>query len=87
MIALLLRAPARFKKSFRYSWDGLKSTFVNEESFRLETIAFIVLLAAMLLSTWPVWKKLAMMASYLLIPLIVRVALINKGRLDHYPPA
>lgn len=70
MIRLLLRAPARFRKSFGYSWDGLKSTFVNEESFRLETIALAVVLAALALSGWPAWKKLALIASYTLIPLV-----------------
>lgn len=70
MIGLLKRAPARFRKSFGYSWDGLKSTFRGEESFRLETIAFVLVLAAAVASPWPAWKKLALVASYILIPLV-----------------
>ena len=73
MMNLLKRAPARFKKSFGYCWDGIKDTFVKEESFRLETIAFFVLLFALLTAqvctSWPTWKTLVMLASYLFIPL------------------
>lgn len=70
MFKLLRRAPARFKKSFGYTWDGLVSTFGKEESFRLETIALAILLAVMLLCPWPWWKRIAMLACYLLIPLV-----------------
>ena len=70
MLKLLKRAPARFKKSFVYSWDGLAAAFVKEESFRLETIAFVVLALVLLASPWPWWKVAAMLASYLLIPLV-----------------
>ena len=45
MFNLLKRAPARFMKSFGYCWDGIKATFTKEESFRLETIAFVLLAA------------------------------------------
>ena len=70
MIKLLLKAPRRFGKSFRYSWDGFKATFRKEESFRLEWIAFVFLLAALFFSSWPAWKQLALIASYLLVPLV-----------------
>ena len=70
MLDLLKRAPARFRKSFGYSWDGLKDTFIKEESFRLETIAFAVLALILIVSPWPWWKVLVMLASYLLIPLV-----------------
>ena len=70
MLNLLKRAPARFKKSFVYSWDGLAAAFAKEESFRLETIAFVVLALILAASPWPWWKVLAMLACYLLIPLV-----------------
>ena len=70
MLGLLKRAPARFRKSFSYCWDGLKVTFLKEESFRLEAIALVILLAVMVVCPWPWWKKTAMIASYLLIPLV-----------------
>ena len=69
MLELLKKAPARFKRSFGYSWNALKSTFAKEESFRLETLAFAILLAVMAACPWPAWKKLAMLACYLAIPL------------------
>ena len=70
MFGLLKRAPARFMKSFSYCWDGIKATFTKEESFRLETIGFVVLAAILSASPWPWWKVAAMGASYLLIPLV-----------------
>ena len=69
MFKLLLKAPRRFLKSFGYCWDGLRVTFGKEESFRLETIAFVVLAVVLMLSPWPWWKRIALLASYLLIPL------------------
>lgn len=70
MLDLLKKAPARFKRSFGYSWDGLKMTFIKEESFRLEALAFVILLAAMIVCPWPLWKRLTMLACYLIIPLV-----------------
>ncbi len=69
MFGLLKRAPARFRKSFGYCWDGFRATFAKEESFRLEAIAFVLLCLAMAICPWPAWKKIAMIACYLLIPL------------------
>lgn len=70
MFKLLKKAPARFLKSFGYSWDGLKATFTKEESFRLECIALIALGAILCASPWPWWKVVVMLAGYLLIPLV-----------------
>ena len=67
---LLRNAPGRFIKSFGYSWSGLRATFRKEESFRLESIAFVMLLAGLTASGWPPWKQLAMTAGFLLIPLV-----------------
>ena len=70
VIALLRKAPKRFRKSFGYSWNGLKATFQKEESFRLECIGFAVTLAALCLSSWPLWKHLVLIGSYFLILLV-----------------
>ena len=70
MRKLLCKAPARFRKSFGFSWDGLRATFTKEESFRLECIAGAALLAVLLLCPWPAWKRLILAASFLLIPLV-----------------
>lgn len=61
--------PNRAVKAFGYSWDGLKSSFIKEESFRLEMIALAVLIAVLICVPWPLWKKAALMGSFLLIPL------------------
>jgi diacylglycerol kinase len=69
MIGSLLRVLKRLGKSFGYSWDGFKATFVKEESFRLESIAFIMVLGFPAFSSWPAWKGLVLIASYLLVPM------------------
>ncbi|MDR1533777.1 MAG: diacylglycerol kinase [Planctomycetota bacterium] len=73
MIELLKRAPWRFRKSLGYCRDGFRAAFQKEESFRLECLAFAILLAGLALSSWPAWKCLAMTASFLLIPLVEAV--------------
>ncbi|MCC8189568.1 MAG: diacylglycerol kinase [Planctomycetes bacterium] len=70
MLDLLRRAPARFWKSFGYCWDGLKDTFIREESFRLETIGLAALTVVVACSGWEWWKGCVMVGSYLLIPLV-----------------
>ncbi|MDL2260054.1 diacylglycerol kinase [Deltaproteobacteria bacterium OttesenSCG-928-K17] len=71
--SMLLRTikniPVRAVKAWGYSWDGLKSAFIKEESFRLETIALVVLVAVLAVVPWPLWKKAALTATFLLIPL------------------
>lgn len=69
----LRNAPRRIARSFSYCWDGLRDVFWTEESFRLETLGFPILLAFMLLLRWPAWKMLAMCGCYLLIPLMETV--------------
>lgn len=69
MRELLRNAPVRLVRSFFYSWDGFKAILAKEEAFRLECLAFVLLLGAMLAVPWPAWKKVAMVACYLLIPL------------------
>ncbi len=69
MKRLLRNAPGRIRRSFGYSRDALKATFRKEESFRLECLAFVILLACLALSPWPLWKCLAMAGCFQLIPL------------------
>jgi diacylglycerol kinase (ATP) len=52
-----------------YSLCGIGSAFKKEEAIKLETLALVGLVVAMCLVPWPLWKKLALIASYLLIPL------------------
>jgi len=61
--------PKRVINASLYSWDGLKNTFVKEESFRLEVLVLGLLIAILCLVPWPLWKKAALTAAFLLIPL------------------
>ena len=61
--------PRRVLKASSYSWDGLRSAIIKEESFRLEIISLVVLVAVLICVPWPIWKKAALTGSYLLIPL------------------
>lgn len=66
---LLRGAPARFLKSFGYCRNAVAAMFVKEESFRLEVIGFVLLLAVMLFCGWPWWKRAGMLGGYLLVML------------------
>lgn len=52
-----------------YSLSGLSLAFKKEESIRLETIALILLVAILALVPWPIWKKITLIAAFMLIPL------------------
>ena len=69
MLKTVKNIPTRVVKAFGYSFDGLKSAFIKEESFRLEAFACLILAVALIISPWPGWKKAAMLAVYMLIPL------------------
>ena len=69
MIKTLKNIPRRAVKAFGYSFDGLKSAFVKEESIRLETMALILLVLVLIFVPWPLWKKAGLTATFLLIPL------------------
>ena len=69
MLQTIKNIPKRVVKAFGYSFDGLKNAFVKEESIRLETLALIVLIVVLAPLPWPGWKKAALVAVYLLIPL------------------
>jgi diacylglycerol kinase (ATP) len=63
----------------RYSLSGLKLSFTKEESIKLETIALVLLLVILALVHWPMWKKAALVAVFLLIPL---TELVNSALED-----
>ncbi|MDR1043721.1 MAG: diacylglycerol kinase [Candidatus Adiutrix sp.] len=69
LLKTIKNIPGRVVRAFAYSWGGFKSALIREESFRLEAMGLAILLAALLPAPWPVWKKLALTAAYLLIPL------------------
>jgi diacylglycerol kinase (ATP) len=76
LMSTLKNIPKRAASAMRYSLQGLEQAFEKEESIRLEAIAFILLLVAMVLVPWPLWKKAALVAAFLLIPL---TELINSA--------
>ncbi len=69
MLKTIKNIPQRVWKASAYSLAGLKSAYRREESIRLEALAFGLLFIVMLLVPWPFWKKAALMAVYLLIPM------------------
>ncbi len=62
--------------SFLYSCQGIKATFLKEYSFRLEIIAIPFLLPALSFLDISTFRKLIMVATYLLVPCI---ELINSA--------
>ena len=79
MFKTLKNIPRRAKNSMYYSLCGFGSSFRKEESVKLETLALAVLVTVMCLVHWPLWKKLALTAAYLLVPL---AELINSALED-----
>ncbi|MDR3205140.1 MAG: diacylglycerol kinase [Deltaproteobacteria bacterium] len=79
MLKALLNIPKRAVSATRYSLGGLKSAFVKEEAFKLETAALVILIIVLFWANWPIWKKVALTAAYLLVPLI---ELINSALED-----
>ncbi|UQZ88979.1 diacylglycerol kinase [Deltaproteobacteria bacterium Smac51] len=69
MLRTIKNIPIRAVKATIYSLAGLKSAFTKEEAFKLETLAFAALFLIMLAVPWPFWKKAALLAIYLIIPL------------------
>ena len=68
-IQTIKNIPRRAVKSFAYSVDGLKSAFIKEEAFRLESLGLVLLILVLLFVPWPLWKKFSLAAVFLLIPL------------------
>lgn len=70
MLAQTLKnIPRRVVRALGYSWDGLKSAFVKEEAFRLESMGLMILILTIALVPWPGWKKAVLLAVYFFIPL------------------
>lgn len=69
MIKTIKNIPRRVVKAFGYSFDGLKSAFVKEESIRLEAMGLVLLVLILIFVPWPMWKKFGLTATFLLIPL------------------
>jgi len=65
----LKNMPGRLVRAMGFSGRGLKRAFLQEESFRLEVLGLGVLVAILAACPCPLWKKAALMAAYLLIPL------------------
>ncbi|MDR2443025.1 MAG: diacylglycerol kinase [Deltaproteobacteria bacterium] len=65
----LKNIPHRAASAMAYSLSGLSLAFKKEESIRLETIALILLVAILALVPWPIWKKITLIAAFMLIPL------------------
>lgn len=58
----------KLKKSFKYSFNGIKATFQREQSFQMEIIALPFLIVLVMIFPVTHLRKLIMIASYLLIP-------------------
>jgi diacylglycerol kinase (ATP) len=65
----LKNIPGRLVRAGGFSARGLKAAFLGEEAFRLEMMGLVLLGAALMAVPWPWWKKAALAAAYLLIPL------------------
>jgi diacylglycerol kinase (ATP) len=52
-----------------YSLAGLVSAYRKEDSVKLEILSLILLIVILAFVPWPLWKKAAMTAAFLLIPL------------------
>ncbi|MDR2354443.1 MAG: diacylglycerol kinase [Deltaproteobacteria bacterium] len=76
MLKALKNIPSRAKKAMYYSLCGLGASFKKEEAIKLETLSLVILVIIMCFVPWPFWKKITLIASFLLIPL---VELINSS--------
>lgn len=79
MLKTLKNIPRRARMAMYYSLCGIGSAFKKEEAIKLETIALAVLIIVLALVPWPLWKKLALLGVYLLIPLM---ELVNSALED-----
>ncbi|MDR1613798.1 MAG: diacylglycerol kinase [Planctomycetota bacterium] len=69
MFQTIINIPRRIRKAAGYTWSGLKHLFRKEESFRVEMLVLAALAAVAAATPWPAWKKFALAAAYLLVPL------------------
>lgn len=68
-VKTLQNIPHRVIKASGYSLNGLKETLNNEESFRLEVMALVIIVGSLFFVPWPLWKKFTLLAVFILIPL------------------
>jgi diacylglycerol kinase (ATP) len=68
MLKALANIPRRARNAMRFSLNGLAAAFRKEEAVKLETVALALLVAIMFFVPWPLWKKAALTAGYLLVP-------------------
>jgi len=61
-----------FFKNFAYARAGVKEVFKKEKSFRLEVFFFVTLFMLLCFLPYPLWAKIAIVAS-MLVPLIVEL--------------
>ena len=61
--------PRRVVRASGFSARGLKGAFLQEEAFRLEVLGLILLVGVLAVVPWPLWKKAALGAAFMLIPL------------------
>ena len=69
LLTTIKNIPMRFIKATKYSIQGIIHAFKKEEAFQLEIISFFILIIALCFIECPVWKKIAVIGVYLLIPL------------------
>lgn len=58
----------KIHNSLKYSFNGIKTTFVREYSFQLEVLAIPFLIILLTFLPTSLFRKIIMLASYLLIP-------------------
>ena len=65
----LKNLPRRVVRALIFLGRGIKGAFLKEEAFRLEILGLGLLGVILVAVPWPLWKKAALAATYLLIPL------------------
>ena len=76
MLRFFVRALLHIKKAFFYSTDGLNAAFKDEFAFRIEALCSIVALPAAFLIGHSALERIALISSFLLVPII---ELINSA--------
>ncbi|MEO1927156.1 MAG: diacylglycerol kinase [Nautiliaceae bacterium] len=61
-----------FMKNFKYAREGFKSVFLNESSFKLQVLFFVIFSIVALFLPYPIWAKVFIIAS-MLVPVVVEL--------------
>ncbi|MDR1084773.1 MAG: diacylglycerol kinase [Deltaproteobacteria bacterium] len=69
MLKTLKNLPRRARKAMMYSLQGLWAAFRKEEAVKLEFLSLLILVLILSAVEWVFWKKLTLVAVFLLIPL------------------